>query len=42
MMDAPDLAKASGLVRAVGHGQDEVVVDTTDQVGKALAEQMWT
>jgi peptide/nickel transport system substrate-binding protein len=37
----PDLAKAKALVKASGTAGDTVVVNsTTDQVGKALAEQM--
>jgi peptide/nickel transport system substrate-binding protein len=38
---APDLAKAKALVKASGTAGMKVVVDgTTDQVGKALVEQM--
>jgi peptide/nickel transport system substrate-binding protein len=37
----PDLAKAKQLVKASGTAGDKVVVDgTTDEVGKALVEQM--
>jgi peptide/nickel transport system substrate-binding protein len=38
---APDIAKAKSLVQASGTAGDKVVVNgTTDQVGKALVEQM--